>query len=135
MPQDVAALFDDDNDVGIASIKSHCNWHGSSSEASHPPTSESESVFDANNDNDDDEEFPVYVLTSRKSKQWKATQVSTTTILSLFYWLVSLSISVNVMLPRMTKTMMKNSQFMFRLPKQWKVTQVSTTTILSLFTD
>ena len=73
MPQDMAALFDDDNNVEIASIKSHCNQHGSSSEALCPPTSEPEGVFDANNDNDNDKEFPVYVLTSQKSKQQKAT--------------------------------------------------------------
>lgn len=87
MPQDAASLFDVDNDddIEMASIKSHRNRHGSSSEASRPPTSESEGVFDANDDDDDDDQFPARVSTSsRKSKQPKAAQVNTATILLLF---------------------------------------------------
>ena len=76
MPQDVATLFDNDDNVIIASsIKSRHTGsrHGSSSEASRPPTSESEGVFDANEDNEDNNEFPVHISTSsRKSKQLKA---------------------------------------------------------------
>jgi len=86
MPQDAATLFDeDDHDIEIASIKSRCSQHGSSSEASRPPTSESEGVFDVNED-DDDDEFPAHVSTSsRMSKQPKAAQVNTSTTLPLFY--------------------------------------------------
>jgi hypothetical protein len=87
MPQDVATLFDNDDDVVIASsIKSRRSRHGSSSDASRPPTSESEGVFDANEDNEDDDEFPAHISTSsQKSKQPKAAQVITSTILLLFY--------------------------------------------------
>jgi len=84
MPRDPAALFDgDDDDVEMASIKSHRSRHGSSSEASRPPTSESEAVFDVKDDNDadSDDEFPARVSpSSRKSKQSKVAQVNTCTI-------------------------------------------------------
>ena len=64
MPQDGAALFNDDDDIEMPSIKSRRSRHGSSSEASHPPTSESEGIFDANDDDDDEDEFPAQVSTS-----------------------------------------------------------------------
>ena len=81
MPWDLATLFDDDNDndIEMASIESHRNWHGSSSEASRPPMSELEGVFDANDDEDDDEEFPAHVsivfvsLVSRPQKDCNQT--------------------------------------------------------------
>jgi hypothetical protein len=87
MPQDAATLFDeDDNDIEMASIKSRRSRYGSHSEASRPPTSESEGFFDINEENDDDDEFPDQVsISSRKSKQPKAAQVITSTILPLFY--------------------------------------------------
>jgi len=89
MPQDAASLFDveNDDDIEMASIKSHHNRHGSSSEPSRPPTSESEGVFDANDDDDDDDddEFPARVSTSsRNSKHPKPAQVNTAPILLLF---------------------------------------------------
>ena len=85
MPQDPATLFDDDNNIEIASIKSHCSRHGASSEASRPPTSESEGVFDVDEDNEDDDEFPAHISTSlQKSKQRKASQVIISTLLLLF---------------------------------------------------
>jgi hypothetical protein len=87
MPQDPAALFDDDNDdIEMASIKSRRSRYRSSSEASRPPTSESEGAFDVHTDDDDDDELPAQVSTSsQKSKQPKVGQVNTATILSLFY--------------------------------------------------
>ena len=76
MPQDPATLFDDDDndDIEMASIKSRRSRHGSSSEASRPPTSESEGVFDVNEDNDDDDEFPAHVSTS--SQKYKLPKVA-----------------------------------------------------------
>ena len=88
MPQDAASLFDvDSNDnIEMASIKTHHNQHGSSSAASHPPTSESEGVFDANNDDDDNDEFLACVSTSsQKSKLPNTAQVNTTNTLLRFY--------------------------------------------------
>jgi len=87
MPQDAASLFDieNDDDIEMASIKSHHNRHGSSLEPSCPPTSESEGVFDANDDNDNDNEFPARVSTSsRNSKHPKPAQVNTAPIFLLF---------------------------------------------------
>ncbi|KIM47377.1 hypothetical protein M413DRAFT_22059 [Hebeloma cylindrosporum] len=77
MPRDAATLFDDDDDdVEMASIKSNASRsrNRSSSEASRPPTSESEGLFDVT-DNDDDDELPANIsASSRKSKQPKAAQ-------------------------------------------------------------
>ena len=64
MPWDAAALFNDNDDIEMASIKSRCSRHGSSSEASRPPTSESEGIFDANDDDDNEDEFLAQVSTS-----------------------------------------------------------------------
>lgn len=87
MPWDAASLFDDDNDddIEMASIKSRHSRHGSSSEASRPPTSKSEGVFDVNDDNDNDNEFlPQVSAPSLKSKQPKPAQVNTCIISPLF---------------------------------------------------
>jgi len=89
MPQDAtdaAALFENDNDVEIASSRSHRSRRDSSSEASRPPTSESEGMFDDPGDSgeeevdDDDEDFPRQV--SRGTNQSKSARVST---LNIFY--------------------------------------------------
>jgi hypothetical protein len=110
MPRDtdrqVASLFDDDNDLEIAATKSDRSRRGSSSEASRPPTSESEGMFDdmagdsGKEEVDNDDNFPAHVSTSsRGSKQSKSSQVSsniyfTNVVLNFF----SLSAPLNAML-------------------------------------
>ncbi|KAF8808311.1 hypothetical protein BYT27DRAFT_7241718 [Phlegmacium glaucopus] len=83
MPQDAAdpaLLFDNDNGVKIASSRSHRSRGDSSSEASQPPTSESEGMFDdpgnsGEEEVDDDSNFPRHVsVSSRGSNVSKSGQ-------------------------------------------------------------
>jgi hypothetical protein len=112
MPQDTDAanLFDDDVDVEIASIRSQRSRHVSTSEASRPPTSDSEGMFDhsqrGNSSGEEDldndsEDLPVNIsISSRKAKEAKSAQVSIHDIIIMFkfYRLSSPSASVNAML-------------------------------------
>lgn len=93
MPQDAAdasSLFENDNDVEIASSRSHRSRRDSSSEASRPPTSESEGMFDDPRDSgeeevDEDGDFPRHVsVRSRGSNTSKSSRVS---ILHTYYFI------------------------------------------------
>jgi len=94
---DAASLFDNDNDIEMATTRS-------SLEASRPPTSESEGMFDnAGNSGeeevDEDDTFPLHVSTaSRGSKQSKSSQVSFVYILLTLYPISSLSAPASAML-------------------------------------
>ena len=107
MPQDVAdasSLFENDNNVEIASSRSHRSRQDSSSEASRPPTSDSEGMFDNPGDSgeeevDDNDDFPRRVsVSSRSSNMSKSGRVSTVHILSMFYSFFSLSAPASGML-------------------------------------
>ncbi|KAF8803277.1 hypothetical protein BYT27DRAFT_7260312, partial [Phlegmacium glaucopus] len=70
-----ASLFDDDNDVEITTTKSDCSQQWSSSDASRPPTSESEGMFDDRGDSgegeaDDDDDLPQHIFTSSRGSNW-----------------------------------------------------------------
>jgi hypothetical protein len=69
VPRDPSTLFDDDDGVEMAS-----SWHSrqTSSEASRPPTSESEGMFDNQDESDEDEEPKV---SGGRRKPGKATKV------------------------------------------------------------
>lgn len=79
MPKDVSTLFDDDEDVEIASTRSHrSRRYSASSGASRPITSESEGMFDSQygmnedevDEEDDAEELPARMsVPPRSSKQ------------------------------------------------------------------
>ena len=70
MPQDIAdasSLFENDNNVEIASSRSRCSRQDSSLEASRPPTSDSEGMFDDPGDSgkeevDNDERCDVSLI-------------------------------------------------------------------------
>lgn len=93
---DAANLFDDNVDVEIASMRSQHSRRVSSSEASRPPTSESEGMFDhslrGNSSGEDSEGFdndsedlPVHIsISSRKSKEVKSAQVGIHIIIIMF---------------------------------------------------
>jgi hypothetical protein len=69
----VGSLFDDDQDVEIASIRSHrSRGYSASSGASRPPTSESDGIFDGQyglGEDEGDDEGGDAELSSRPSKQ------------------------------------------------------------------
>ncbi|PPR00388.1 hypothetical protein CVT26_009669 [Gymnopilus dilepis] len=69
-PQDPAGLFDNDDGVEMASIRSGL----SSSEVSRPPTSESEGMFDGLHDQDDDDDEEEEAPRKRRASKGKATK-------------------------------------------------------------
>ena len=107
MPQDVAdasSLFENDNNVEIASSRSCHSWQDSSLEVLQPPTSDSEGMFDNPGDSgeeevDNNDNFPQCVsISSCSSNMSKSGQVSTVHILSMFYSFFSLSTPASGML-------------------------------------
>ena len=90
MPQDAAdasSLFENNNDVEIASSRSHCSRQDSSLEASRPLTSESEGMFGDSGEEevDEDSDFPRHVsVHSRGSNMSKSSRVS---ILHTYYFI------------------------------------------------
>ena len=107
MPQaadhDAASLFDNDNNVEIATTKSDRSRRGSSSEASRPPTSEFKGMFDDAGDSgeeeiDVDDTLPPHVSeTYQASKLLKSSHVSFVFILLTLYSVVSLSVLASMM--------------------------------------